>query len=167
MKVYDLGLISYEKASAVQEKLVNNRLSGLITSDILLFAEHYPVITIGRDGHKENLLLSPELCANLNITLAEANRGGDITYHGPGQIICYPIVKLKGPEQDVLQLIRNYETAVMFTLKTFSIESERMNGLTGVWVGSKKIAAIGVAIKNWVSLNYKEEKPITLTVKML
>ena len=121
MKVYDLGLISYEKASAVQEKLVNNRLSGLITSDILLFAEHYPVITIGRDGHKENLLFSPELYANLNITLAEANRGGDITYHGPGQIICYPIVKLKGPEQDVLQLIRNYETAVMFTLKTFSI----------------------------------------------
>ncbi len=146
----DLGEKSYRDTLNMQMDLVAKRIEGVI-GDTLLFVEHPPVITLGRGGDRKNLLLSPEVLHKRGIEFFETNRGGDITYHGIGQLVGYPILDLTGYGSDLHQTMRNYEEVIIKTLAAYNIAATRVKGLTGVWTGSSKIAAIGVGVKKWVS----------------
>jgi lipoyl(octanoyl) transferase len=146
----DLGRKSYRDTLTLQMDLVAKRIEGSI-GDTLLFVEHPPVITLGRGGNHKNLLLSPEVLQEKGIEFFETSRGGDITYHGIGQLVGYPILDLTGYGSDLHQAIRNYEEVIIKTLAAFDIKATRIEGLTGVWTGNKKIAAIGMGVKRWVS----------------
>jgi lipoyl(octanoyl) transferase len=146
----DLGRIAYAEAVALQNGLVEQRKRGEIR-DRLLLVEHPHVITLGRNGHLENLLASPLVLERAGIAFEQTNRGGDITYHGPGQIVGYPIFDLRDWKRDVVAYVRAIESAIIGALAEFSIEAGRLHGATGVWVDGKKIAAIGVHISRWVT----------------
>jgi lipoyl(octanoyl) transferase len=146
----DLGVKGYKDTLTLQMDLVAKRIEGVI-GDTLLFVEHPPVITLGRGGDPKNLLLSPEVLQEKGIEFMETNRGGDITYHGIGQLVGYPILNLTSYGSDLHQTMRNYEEVLIQALASYHIEAARVAGLTGVWTGNKKIAAIGVGVKNWVS----------------
>jgi lipoate-protein ligase B len=148
--VRNLGRIRYDEALAQQNESVELRKSGAI-SDQLLFVEHPHVVTMGRNGHHENLLAGPELLARSGIELFETDRGGDVTYHGPGQIVGYPILDLREWKRDVHLYVRAIEQVVIDALAGFGIESWREAGATGVWTREGKIAAIGVHISRWVT----------------
>ncbi len=148
--IRDLGRIGWQAATAIQEQLVTERKGGLI-GDTLLFAEHPHVVTIGRNGHRENLLASEDVFARAGIALEETNRGGDVTYHGPGQVVGYPILDLNNWKRDVHLYVRALEDVLIATLSDFGVRSERAAGMTGVWTGGAKIAAIGVHISRWVT----------------
>ena len=150
LAIRDLGRIGWRAATAVQEQLVAERKQGLIP-DTLLFAEHAHVITMGRNGHRENLLASEEVLSRSGIALEETNRGGDVTYHGPGQVVGYPILDLNGWKRDVHLYVRALEEVLIVTLAEFGIVAERAAGMTGVWTGGAKIAAIGVHLSRWVT----------------
>jgi lipoyl(octanoyl) transferase len=149
-EVLDLGRMPYGEALEVQQQLVEQRKQALI-SDRLLFVEHLPVITMGRNGHMENLLASEEVLRRHGIEFHHTNRGGDVTYHGPGQIVGYPIFDLKEWKRDVMAYVRAVEAAIIDALAEFGIESETVPGATGVWTSDGKIAAIGVHITRWVT----------------
>ena len=146
----DLGSMGYEEAFALQRELVEERKQGLIP-DQLLIVEHPHVITLGRNGRAENLLAGPELLRRAGITFHHTDRGGDITYHGPGQIVGYPILDLRGWRRDVAAYVRSIEQVLIDALAEFDIQAGRVAGATGVWVEGKKIAAIGVHISRWVT----------------
>jgi lipoate-protein ligase B len=146
----DLGRIGYAEAFDLQRTLVEQRKRGLIP-DQLLIVEHPHVVTMGRNGHDENVLASPELLERAGIQFHRTDRGGDVTYHGPGQIVGYPIVDLREWKRDVVAYIRAIEQVLIDTLAEFSIESRRVEGATGVWTDAGKIAAIGVHISRWVT----------------
>ncbi|MBL0157800.1 MAG: lipoyl(octanoyl) transferase LipB [Bryobacterales bacterium] len=150
VEVRELGRLSYADAYARQTALSGERKQGLIP-DQLLLVEHPHVLTLGRNGHKENVLLSAERLAELGIEFFESNRGGDITYHGPGQIVGYPIIDLREWKRDVVAYVRGIEEVVIATLRRFGIEGNRDPGATGVWTPQGKICAIGVHISRWVS----------------
>jgi len=150
VEVRELGRLSYADAYARQTALSGERKQGLIP-DQLLLVEHPHVLTLGRNGHKENVLLSAERLAELGIEFFESNRGGDITYHGPGQIVGYPIIDLREWKRDVVAYVRGIEEVVIATLRRFGIEGSRDPGATGVWTPQGKICAIGVHISRWVS----------------
>ena len=124
-------------------------------TDHLLFVEHPHVVTIGRNGLESNVLASPELLREKNVELYESNRGGDVTYHGPGQIVAYPVMDLREWKRDVGAFVRAIEQTLIDTLGEFGVEAFRVPGLTGVWTGAgdhkAKIAAIGVHLSRWVS----------------
>lgn len=147
--VEDFGLCDYQAVWLCQKERVAERLADAVP-DTLLLGEHPPVITLGRGSHAENLL-------DPSIPVVEIERGGDVTFHGPGQLIAYPILKLEGPYRDLHRYLRDLEEAVICTLADFGLEGERNPGLTGVWVlhpclGQRfKIASIGVAVKQWVT----------------
>jgi lipoyl(octanoyl) transferase len=149
-EVRDLGRMRYAEALEIQKELVERRKLGLIP-DQLLFVEHPHVITQGRNGHSENLLASESALRSAGIEFYPTNRGGDITYHGPGQIVGYPIVDLREWKRDVVAYVRAIEQAIMDTLAEFHIAAGRIPGCTGVWVDGKKVAAIGVHISRWVT----------------
>ncbi len=149
-EVRDVGRIGYPEASRLQQDLVAERKRGQI-ADQLLIVEHPPVVTMGRNGHRENLLASEELMARSGIVFHPTDRGGDVTYHGPGQVVGYPIVDLREWKRDVVAYVRELEQLIMNTLSEFGIEAGRIAGATGVWVDGKKIAAIGVHISRWVT----------------
>jgi lipoyl(octanoyl) transferase len=119
--------------------------------DQLVFVEHPHVITQGRNGHAENLLVSEDVLRSAGIDFYPTNRGGDITYHGPGQIVGYPIVDLREWKRDVVAYVRAIEQVIIDTLADFGISAGRVPGCTGVWVDGKKVAAIGVHISRWVT----------------
>jgi lipoyl(octanoyl) transferase len=146
----DLGLISYADALAVQKDLVARRKLGEIP-DQLLIVEHTHVITLGRNGRLDNLLASEEILRRAGIAFHPTDRGGDITYHGPGQIVGYPIFDLREWKRDVVEYVRAVEQAIIDALAAFGIQAGRVQGLTGVWVKEKKIAAIGIHISRWVT----------------
>ena len=146
----DLGLIHYAEALAIQKDLEAKRKAGTIP-DQLLIVEHPHVITLGRNGHLDNLLASPDVLARTGISFHNADRGGDITYHGPGQIVGYPIVDLREWKRDVGAYVRAVEQVIIDTLTDFELAGERVAGATGVWVNGKKVAAIGVHISRWVT----------------
>ncbi len=146
----DLGRIDYGAAYALQRDLVDRRKRGE-TPDQLLFVEHPHVITMGRNGHPENILAAPDVLARAGIAFFETNRGGDVTYHGPGQIVGYPILDLREWKRDVVAYVRGIEQAVIETLEEFGIAAGRLEGATGVWVGGAKVCAIGVHISRWVT----------------
>lgn len=142
--------MGYTEAYALQRQLVEQRKAGAIP-DQLLFVEHPPVITLGRNAHEENVLFSREALAASGVEVHECDRGGDVTYHGPGQIVGYPIFDLREWKRDVTAYVRGLEQAVIEAIGEFGIEGERAPGATGVWVGGAKVAAIGVHLSRWVS----------------
>ena len=158
--------MSYGEALEIQSKIASDRKQGSGV-DHLLFVEHPHVITIGRNGHRENLLAPEETLRRAGIELYESDRGGDVTYHGPGQIVAYPIMDLREWKRDVGAFVRAIEQVLIDTLQDFGIEARRIAGLTGVWTpipvtpaisspvgfarAEAKIAAIGVHLSRWVS----------------
>lgn len=149
-EVRDRGRIGYAEASALQKELVEQRKRGEI-GDQLLIVEHPHVITLGRNGHTENLLASAEVLQRAGIGFFQTDRGGDITYHGPGQIVGYPVFDLREWRRDVVGYVRAVEQAILDALARFGIEGGRIAGATGVWVDGRKIAAIGVHISRWIT----------------
>jgi lipoyl(octanoyl) transferase len=146
----ELGRIDYGAALELQQRLVAERKQGLI-ADQLLLLEHPHVITLGRNGRMENLLAGDEVLRRAGISFYPTDRGGDVTYHGPGQLVGYPIVDLREWSRDVGAYVRALEQAIIDTLADFGIAAGRIPKLTGVWVGEQKIAAIGVHISRWVT----------------
>lgn len=150
LEVRDLGRMRYADALAIQQDAVEKRKHGLIPNQ-LLFVEHPHVITQGRNGRAENLLASADALRVAGIEFYPTNRGGDITYHGPGQIVGYPILDLREWKRDVVAYVRAVEQAIIDALADFGIATGRVAGCTGVWVDGKKVAAIGVHISRWVT----------------
>jgi len=150
----DLGLIGYAEAWELQKRVVASRKAGAI-ADVLLLCEHPPVITLGRSGKRENLLASEHVLRQKGVEFHASDRGGDITYHGPGQIVGYPILNLGAIRRDVVWYVRMLEEAMIRATAEFGITAERVGGKTGIWVraGSteEKLAAIGVRISRWVT----------------
>lgn len=151
-----LGLVEYGAGLELQAALVEERRSGSI-GDTLLLLEHPPVITLGvkTRGKHVNIVASPEVLAEEGVSVFETGRGGDITYHGPGQLVGYPILDLRPDRCDVHRYVRDIEEALIIALREFGIESGRLAGRTGVWVGpdgrEEKVAAIGVRISRWIT----------------
>lgn len=150
LEIKDLGRMRYGDALAIQQDLVEQRKRGLIP-DQLLFVEHPHVITQGRNGRAENLLASDQALRSAGIEFYPTNRGGDVTYHGPGQIVGYPILDLREWKRDVVAYVRAIEQVIIDALGQFEIFAGRLPGCTGVWVDGKKVAAIGVHISRWVT----------------
>ncbi len=146
----DLGRVPYGEALTLQERCHAARKEGRIP-DTLLLLEHPAVITMGRTAKQENLLADPEVLAARGVELYEAARGGDITYHGPGQLVGYPIFDLEGHRKDVHWYLRSVEESLISALASFGLKGERVSGRTGVWVGDEKVAAIGVGVRRWVT----------------
>ena len=145
-----LGRIDYTAALQLQQQLAGQRKQGLVP-DHLLLLEHPHVITLGRNGHMENLLAGEQILERAGIAFYPTDRGGDVTYHGPGQLVGYPILDLRDWQRDVGAYVRALEQAIIDTLADYGIEGGRIPKLTGVWVGEKKIAAIGVHLSRWVT----------------
>ena len=150
LEVRNLGRMRYAEALAIQQELVEKRKQGLIPNQ-LLFVEHPHVITQGRNGRAENLLAGEEALRSAGIEYFPTNRGGDITYHGPGQIVGYPILDLREWKRDVVAYVRAVEQVIIEALAEFGIAGGRVPGCTGVWVDGQKVAAIGVHISRWVT----------------
>jgi len=146
----DLGRVAYADAFALQQDFVGRRKRGEIP-DQLLIVEHPHVVTMGRSGRDENLLAAPQLLERAGIAFHRTDRGGDVTYHGPGQVIGYPILDLREWKRDVVAYIRGLEQVLIGALAEFGIEAGREKGATGVWTSRGKIAAIGVHISRWVT----------------
>jgi lipoate-protein ligase B len=147
-----LGRVEYEPALALQERLREERIAGRIP-DVLLLLEHPPVLTIGRGGSGANVLQSEDSLRARGIRLHRIGRGGDVTYHGPGQLVGYPILDLRERGRDVHQYLRDLEEVFIRLLARRGVNGERIPGATGVWVEGKKILAIGVGVRKWVSLH--------------
>jgi lipoyl(octanoyl) transferase len=148
--VTNLGRIGYAEAYERQRLLVDRRKRGEI-ADQLLIVEHPHVVTMGRNGHDTNVLAAPELLERAGIEFHHTDRGGDVTYHGPGQIVGYPIFDLREWKRDVMAYVRGLEQVLMDALGEFGIAATREQGATGVWTPEGKIAAIGVHISRWVT----------------
>ena len=149
-EVRQLGRIGYAEALALQQQLAEERKRGE-GIDHLLLLEHPHVITLGRNGHTENLLAGGEILQRAGIGFFPTDRGGDVTYHGPGQLVGYPILDLKPWKRDVGAYLRAIEQTIIDTLADYGIEAGRIPKLTGVWVDGSKIAAIGVHLSRWVT----------------
>ena len=150
LDIYELGTVPYEKALEYQENLLAKRIAEEIP-DSLILLEHPPTITTGRKGNTGNLLVRKEYLEKHGISFIHASRGGDITFHGPGQIVGYPILNLKNHEMDIRKHLRSIEEVIIRTLRDFEIDGRRIDGVTGVWVKRSKIASIGIAIRKWVT----------------
>ncbi len=150
LKVYKIGLVPYRKALDIQLRLLEMRKNNEI-GDTLLLLEHPPTFTIGRKGDKEHLLINERYLADRGIHFEEISRGGDITFHGPGQLVGYPIMDLNTKGRDVHKYLRGLEESIVVVLEDFDIKANRIEGLTGVWVEGHKIASIGVGVKRWVT----------------
>jgi lipoyl(octanoyl) transferase len=150
----DLGLISYNDAYALQQRVVAARKANAI-EDVLLLCEHPHVITLGRNANKSNLLASENILRQKNVELHATNRGGDITYHGPGQVVGYPILNLDKIKRDVGWYVRTLEEAMIRASADFGVTAFRVPGKTGIWVqaapAEEKLGAIGVHISRWVT----------------
>jgi len=147
-----LGLVSYAEGLELQRALVARRVAGEI-DDQLLLLQHPHVLTLGvKAGEsRQHVLATPERLAELGVELHETGRGGDVTYHGPGQIVGYPILSLKPDRCDVHRYVRDLEEVMIRVTGTYGFEARRLKGLTGAWVGAEKIGAIGVRIQRWVT----------------
>jgi lipoate-protein ligase B len=150
--VYQLGLITYSEAYQLQRQFLCQRVNNEI-ADTLLLLEHPPTITIGKSGKLENVLASQAQLAEAGVSLFFVDRGGDVTYHGPGQLVAYPIIDLRQRGRDVHQYLRDLEEVIIRTLNDFSITASRDSSHAGVWVRDKEIAAIGLRVSKWVSMH--------------
>jgi len=150
--VYKLELVEYGKAYELQRKLHRKRINGEIP-DTLLLLEHPPTLTIGRSGSMENVLVSKDKLADEGIALFFIERGGDVTFHGPGQIVGYPLMDLSLRGKDIQRYVHDIEEVLKRTLKDFSIAAARDESHAGVWVGNEEIAAIGLSVRKWVTMH--------------
>jgi len=145
LEVITTGIIPYADALAWQRELAEDRIAGRLSHDVLLLVEHPPVLTLGRNSHPAHLL------ERHGIDVFEVERGGDVTFHGPGQLVGYPILNLKAYKQDLHWYLRTLEQALIDALTRLEIPAERNPGLTGVWTRGRKIASIGIHVKQWVT----------------
>ena len=150
LDVRQLGVVPYAEALALQQSLVDDRRAGRI-DDTLLLLEHPHVITLGVRGGRTHVVASAETLAARGVEIHETGRGGDVTYHGPGQLVGYPILDLNPERRDVHRYVRDLEEVLIRTAADFGIDAGRVPGLTGIWVGNDKLAAIGVRIARWVT----------------
>jgi lipoate-protein ligase B len=159
--IIDLGFLEYGKAWELQHQLWSKRVEEELP-DLLLILEHPHVITLGRRGNRSHLLTSPEVLEAMKIPIFHVERGGDVTYHGPGQIVVYPVLGLKEYGYRLIRYIGQLEEVILQVLRDFGIQGKRDPVNRGVWVDEEKIASVGVAIKRWVSfhgfsLNYETD----------
>ncbi|MGB9379642.1 MAG: lipoyl(octanoyl) transferase LipB, partial [Candidatus Binatus sp.] len=145
LTVAELGVVDYDDAVAVQTAMLGARIEGRV-GDTLLMMEHPHVFTLGRGADERFIVGNRE-----RVPVRRVSRGGEVTYHGPGQLIGYPILKLEGRERDVTKYLRSLEAAMIDAIAKFGIEASRREGMTGVWVGARKIASIGVGIRRWTT----------------
>jgi lipoate-protein ligase B len=159
--IINLGLVDYQEAWDLQRDLWARRVKGELP-DLLLFLEHSHVITLGRRGNRSHLIASPEVLEEMKIPIFHVERGGDVTYHGPGQLVVYPIFNLKEYGYRLIRYVDQLEEVILCVLKDFGMDGRKDSLNRGVWVNGEKIASIGVAIKRWVSfhgfaLNYETD----------
>jgi lipoyl(octanoyl) transferase len=152
LEVRRLGVVPYADALTLQRALVEERKAGTV-GDVLLLLQHPAVITLGvrGDGGRSNIVATDERLATLGIAVHETGRGGDVTYHGPGQIVGYPVISLDPDRRDVHRYVRDLEEVMIRVCADYGVDAGRIAGLTGVWVGAEKIGAIGVRISRWVT----------------
>ena len=148
--VRHLGRVPYAEGLQIQEQLVAERQAGRIV-DVLLLLEHEPVFTMGRNARAENVLLSSEALRSRGFEIVETGRGGDVTYHGPGQVVGYPILELPTDRRDVHRYVRDLEEVMIRACADYGVTAGRIKGMTGTWVGTEKVGAIGVRIARWVT----------------
>jgi lipoate-protein ligase B len=149
--VADLGTLPYAAALDLQRAAAKARISGAIDQDVLLLVEHPPVVTLGRSSKSHHLLATRAALAARGVELFEVERGGDVTFHGPGQLVGYPIVDLKRHQRDLHWYLRQVEESLIRALAPFGIVGERSTGQTGVWTQGRKLASIGVHARDWVT----------------
>ena len=149
-KIIDLGLVSFDKAYCFQKEVLSS-VKTRASDESLILAQHYPVFTIGRLGKRENILAGSEKLNSCRIDIVNTDRGGDITFHGPGQIVAYPIFNLTKRCKDMHKFLRDLEEVITLTLSDYAIDSFRVKGRTGCWIDKGKIASIGVAASGWVT----------------
>lgn len=153
LEVLDLGRRPYAEALALQRDLRLQRVSGALPNDLLLLVEHDPVYTLGRGTQASSLPLAPDLLRASGADVVEIERGGDVTWHGPGQLVGYPILHLSQHREDLHWYLRQVEEALIGALAALGLTGTRESGKTGVWVGGRKIASIGIHVKQWVTLH--------------
>ena len=151
-EVRRLGTVPYAEALQLQRELVEERRAGRVP-DLLLLLQHPRVITLGvkGDGGRSNVLVSDERLAEMGFEISETGRGGDVTYHGPGQIVGYPILDLKPDRRDVHRYVRDLEEVMIRVCADYGVKAGRIEGLTGTWIGNEKVGAIGVRISRWIT----------------
>jgi lipoate-protein ligase B len=149
---YDLGQVDYLEAHRFQAALAHERARGSV-GDIVLLLEHPPTITVGKSGQLKNVLASQETLSEKGIRMFFTDRGGDVTYHGPGQLVGYPIIDLRNRGKDLHRYVRELEEAVIRTVGDFGIEAHRDRGHRGVWLGDEELAAFGLRVREWVTLH--------------
>ena len=151
-EVRRLGIVPYAEALTLQRELVEERRAGRVP-DLLLLLQHPRVITLGvkGDGGRANVLVSDERLTELGVEISETGRGGDVTYHGPGQIVAYPILDLKPDRCDVHRYVRDLEEVMIRVCADYGVSASRISGLTGAWIGKEKVGAIGVRISRWIT----------------
>jgi lipoate-protein ligase B len=151
--VQDLGRASYAEVLELQRRLCRQRIAGEISEDILLLVEHEPVVTLGRGLRPGSLPLSPAELEARGVQVFDVERGGDVTFHGPGQLVGYPIIDLRKHREDLHWYLRRLEGGLIDGLARMGIEAMTTKGLTGVWTGDRKIASIGIHVKQWVTFH--------------
>lgn len=151
--VRDLGRRPYAEVLELQRDLCRRRGAGEDAEDVLLLVEHDPVVTLGRGTRASSLPFPPAELERRGIPVVEVERGGDVTYHGPGQLVGYPILDLGAHRRDLHWYLRSLEDALILALGRLGVEAERRRGLTGVWTAGRKIASIGIHVKRWVTLH--------------
>ncbi len=151
--VADLGTVPYAAALERQRGLAEDRIAGRLDHDLLLLLEHPPVVTLGRGARESSLPVAPELLRQRGIEVFDIERGGDVTYHGPGQLVGYPIFDLGRHRRDLHWFLRQIEETLIRALARFDIAGERRQGYTGVWTagGARKIASIGIHVRQWIT----------------
>lgn len=147
-----LGTIDYAEAHRLQKELQGKRIRGEV-SDIVLLLEHPPVLTMGRSAKAQHVVAAPELLESRGIQVHEVGRGGDVTYHGPGQLVAYPIIDLKPDRKDVRKYVASLEETMIRTCAGFGLAAGRVEGLNGAWIGDRKVGAVGVRISRWVTMH--------------
>lgn len=152
LRAHRLGRVPYEETHALQKRLVEARTRGDI-DDTLLVLEHSPVITLGRAAKDAHLLVSPAELERRGIDLHEVGRGGDVTFHGPGQLVLYPILHLKPDRRDVRKYVATLEEAMIRVATDYGLSAGRIDGLNGAWIADRKIGAVGVRISRWVTMH--------------
>jgi lipoyl(octanoyl) transferase len=154
MDVYhiDLGLADYKEVWDLQKKIHLYKQQNKY-NDVIITVEHPPVYTLGKSGTRDHILISDDEMSAKGVSYYEIDRGGDITYHGPGQLVVYPIFDLNNYYKDTHRFLRDLEQVIMDTLKEYNIESARDEEYTGVWVGDKKICAIGIKVSRWITMH--------------
>jgi lipoate-protein ligase B len=153
LRVEDLGLRSYGEVLQIQRELRHRRIEDALAEDVLLLVEHPPVVTLGRGTRTSSLPLAPQALERRGVEVFEVERGGDVTLHAPGQLVGYPILDLRQHRQDLHWYLRSLEDVLIHALGGLGIEADRNPGRTGVWTAGRKIASIGIHVKQWVTLH--------------